>query len=453
MLNNKKGNFILTVLLAGGFIGSLSQSLLTSALPAIMKEFSISATVGQWLTTSYILVLGIITSTTAYLINKYDIKRLFFTALSLFLCGCIISIYASSFIILLLARVLQACGAGVLLPLAQVVALRIYPIEKHGKAMGLIGIVVGAAPAIGPTLSGLIVDYFGWRYIFIFLIIASVIVFFCAFFIKTNTGEKIGGKLEILSVILYGVGFCSLMLGVTYREIYGWFSYFTVIPVIIGIVCLWIFVVRQLKIDEPLLQIRILTNSRFAVSTVLIMVTYIAMMSGTLMVPIYVQSVMGLSAVTSGAVLFPGAALLTFFSPVTGFLFDKYGVRIITFLGMILLAVGTGAFSFFKIGTSLMLITIMYAVRLVGVSFLIMPLQAYGVSKLETKNLPHATAIINSLRQISGALGSSILVAIMSATSESSSAVDIRGINVSYAIQTTIIVIVFISTLHTIKNN
>lgn len=436
VLESKKNNLTLVGLLVGGFIGSLSQSMLTSALPSIMKEFSISATLGQYLTTIYILVLGVVTSITAYLINKYDVKRLFISALSLFFFGCVISYFAPTFTILLLSRVIQACGAGVLLPLSQVMALKIFPPEKHGAAMGLIGIVVGTAPAIGPTLSGLIVDSFGWRNIFLVLMIASLVVIISAFRMKANPEEKISDKLDIISIIFYSAGFSGLMLGINNQEAYGWTSLLTILPLIIGSLSLLTFIYRQLNIDKPLLKIRILKNKEFTVATILIIVTYITMMSGTMMVPIYTQTVMGLSAAISGTILLPGASLIAFFSPVTGHLFDKLGARVISLFGMLLLIIGNGAFAFFKVDTSITLITLMYAIRMAGVSFLLMPLQAYGVSKLKEDDLSHATAIINSFRQISGALGSSILVAIMTATSVSSKTVDIRGINYSFGIGT-----------------
>lgn len=449
--NDRKNNFVLITLLVGGFIGTLSQSMLTSALPSIMKEFDISATLGQWLTTIYVLVLGIVTSATAYLINKYDITKLFISALLLFLGGCGISLVAPSFMVLLFSRVIQACGAAVLLPLSQVMALKIFPVEKHGMAMGLIGIVVGASPALGPTLSGLIVDSYGWRYIFVILMIAAVMVIISAMFMKTNKEEKIKGNLDALSIIFYGTGFCGLMIAITNQEIYGWVSLFTIVPFIVGFICIFIFVLRQLKLPEPLLKIKLLRNKRLAISVSLIIVTYIAMMSGTMMLPIYIQSVMGLSAAVSGAVLLPGASIIAFLSPVTGHLFDKYGFKVISLLGMTLLVIGNGAFSFFKIDSSIALVTALYAIRLTGISFLMTPLQAYGVSELEKIDLSHATAIINSFRQISGALGSAILVAIMSAASANNKVTDIRGINFSFGVETIFLIIAMIIVMFYLK--
>lgn len=452
-LDKNKSRVLLVGLLAGGFIGSLSQNMLTSALPSIMREFGVKATLGQWLTTIYILVLGLVTSVTAYLINKYEVKKLFISSLSIFLMGSIISYFAPNFTVLLFSRVIQACGAGVLLPLSQVMVLKIYPVEKHGAAMGIIGIVVGTAPAIGPTLSGLIVDYFGWRYIFLFLIAAALIVISSSIFMKLKTGEKFDGKLDIPSVILYGAGFTGLMLGVTNQDAYGWIDLHTLIPFVVGFICIYSFVYRQIKLPNPLLKIKILRNTRFALGTILIIVTYIVSMSGTIMVPIYIQSVMGLSAATSGIVLLPGASLIAILSPITGHLYDKIGARKISFIGMLLLTIGNGAFTFFRTDTNIVLITAMYTIRMAGIAFLLMPLQAYGLSGLEKIDYSHGTAIINSFRQISGALGSAILVAIMTATSAKGEVVDIRGINISFGVETIFIILAMILAMIFIKED
>lgn len=204
----------------------MSQNLLTSALPSIMSEFAVSATIGQLLTTIYILSLGIVASTTAYLINRFNTKNLFISAMLLFLVGCVISIFAPTFTILLLSRMLQTCGAGILMPLTQVFALKKFPAGKHGRAMGIVGLVIGFAPTIGPTLSGVLVDYFGWKSIFYLLTAISLIVIIAAAFELIDMDEKNNGKMDFFSAVIYGIGFCSFMLGVTNQETYGWIHFY-----------------------------------------------------------------------------------------------------------------------------------------------------------------------------------------------------------------------------------
>lgn len=451
-LNPKKRSIGLTVMLIGTFISSLSISLLSSALPSIMREFSVSATIGQWLSTVYILVLGIVTATSAFLINRFNSKHLFVSGILLFLIGCTISIFAPNFTVLILSRVIQACGAGILMPVTQVVILKTYPVSQHGKAMGIIGLVIGVAPAIGPTLSGLIVDLSGWKSIFYLLAVISVIVVILSVLLLNGIDGKRGGSIELTSLVLYGIGFCSLMIGVTNRERYGWTSLSTLGPLAAGIVCLYLFAVRQFRVPLPLLQLHILKDRGFAVSSILIMITYISMMSGTMRVPIYIQSVRGLSALTSGAVLLPGSALLVVFNPMTGYLYDRFGARLISIFGMIFLGAGSGAFALAGIETPLFVVTAMYAMRMVGIAFLLMPLSAYGLRNLNGEQMAHGNAIVNSLRQMAGALGSSILVAFMGAASATKAVTDIRGINVSFAIEAGLVMLGLLITLIFIRN-
>ncbi len=439
-ISNRQRNMMLAVMMVGGFFSALSQSMLTAALPVVMDEFIITATLGQWLTTSYIMVLGIVTSMTAYLINRCHTQKLFISAMLLFLAGSLISLKAPSFGILLFARVMQAAGAGILLPLIQVIGFQTIPEENRGRAMGLMGLVIAFAPAIGPTISGVIVDFSGWRSIFALLSFSSVIIIAAALFFVFDVGEKIASKMDILSALAYGLAFSGIMLGVTNRENYGWFDPYTLGPAFLGLLLLVFFVRRQLSQKDPLLELRIFSNYKFAAAAVLNMISYLIMMSGTILVPIYIQTVRGLPALTSGLVLLPGSLLLALFSPVSGYLLDRYGPRMTTISGMILMAISAVSFSFFTVSTPIWIVTTLYAIRMVGVAAILMPLTAYGIGVLEKKYVAHGTAVVTSLRQMTGALGSAILVAIMSTASAGQISADIAGINATFAAQALVII-------------
>lgn len=450
-LTKRKMYIILSVMMVGAFSGSLSQSLLTSALPAIMLDFQISATLGQWLTTVYIMVLGIATSTTAYLINRFTTRRLFITAMTLFFTGCMISIFAPFFAILILSRILQAFGAGIMMPLIQVTALNSFPPEEHGRAMGLVGFVVAFGPAIGPTLSGLVVDAFGWRSIFYILGVVSFLVIIAAYFNIVNVGENHRCKMDFISATVYGLGFSALMLGVTYQELRGFLDFQTIISFATGFFLLYIFVKRQLGKQEPLLRLDLFKSFTFSITTILNVITYWCMMSGTIMVPIYIQSVKGLPALTSGLVLLPGSLLLAVLSPVTGYLLDKYNARFVSLIGMFLLMIGASSFAFFTIDTGIYIASFFYGLRMIGVAFLLMPLTAYGIGTLNKESVPHGTAIVISVRQMIGALGASILVAIMAAVSSNPQVIDMQGVNAAFGTQGLIVFFGLIATIKYIK--
>lgn len=445
-------NLVLIILLTAGFMGSLGQSLLTSALPNIMSDFSINATTGQWLTTIYIVILGLVTCVSAFIINRYNTKHVFMGALGLFIIGCVLAFFAPNFNVLLISRIIQATGTGILYPLSQVVILYYFPLEDHGKAFGYMGLVVGAGPAFGPTFSGFIVDFFDWRAIFSILSVLAIILFIIGSVELKNIKEKYPVKMDFLSVIMYGLGFTLIMYGVTNAVNIGLGNLLSLPPIIIGVVFLLIFSYRQLHASIPLLKLELFKCNVFAASTIVVCLSYILMMSGTLLVPLYIQSARGLSAIISGLILLPGSILHALVNPKAGQFQDDYGARTSSLLGFVFIIFGTLPFVFFNMTSNLVLITIVYCFRMVGLSFLITPLQAYGVDPFPRSDYSHGTAILNSLRQITGALGTNILVAIVTFFSLNGN-VDCFGINISFLIQVVLMLFALVIILKYIHNN
>lgn len=449
---------IVGVMLIGSFMSSLGQTLMTAALPSIMKDFSISADVGQWLTTVYLLVVGVMIPVTAYLINTITTRKLFIGAIALFGIGCFINLVSINFPMLLIGRALQAAGGGILMPLLQVVILYLYPVEKRGAAMGMLGIVVGFAPAIGPTLSGWLVDNFGWHSIFYVLVPIVIINIILALMFLKNVGEIIKSKLDILSVILSSLGFGGLLIGFTNLGHYGIGNYVCFVPLIVSIGSLILFTLRQFKLDSPLLELRVFKDKFFLISTILTIVAYASMMSATIIIPIYVQSIRGFSAMHSGVLLFPGAMAMVVLSPLTGRFLDSYGPRILCIAGMGLLGIGTFAYSFLGANTSLVYVSVMYFLRLSGISMMLMPLTVWGVKTLEEKYIPHATAINNTLRQVAGAIGTAIFVSLMTTATINSKSLgeqmaSIHGIDVSFFAASILALVGFLMAIVFVKDS
>ena len=445
-------NIIVAILITGAFFASLSQSLLTSALPSIINEFSISASVGQWLTSAYILTIGIVCTFTAYLINKYDTKRLFLGSMFIFFFGCVLSYAAPNFIVLLISRIIQAFGTGVLLTLLQVVMLYIYPKEEQGKSLSFLGLVVGFAPGIGPTLSGIMVDYSGWRSIFLLLIIVTFIVMVLAYFFLENVGEKYTVKMDFPSAFIIGLGIICLMLGITNLTTNGLDLLTVILPVIFGFLMVLYFIHRQLHLEIPLLNVRVFKNRKFFLVNIIIYIAFLCWMSGYLLVPLYIQSAMGFSATISGLVMLPANLCYASLSPTGGKFYDNYGGKITAILGCTLLLIGTLPFMFFNDNSNLIIISFFYILRLIGLVFAIMPLFAFAVSDLPRKDYTHGNAIINANRQILGALGTTILVAFVTMSSTVGS-VSVKGINEGFTIQVILITIALLISIFLIKNN
>ena len=437
---------VLTVMMAGTTAACISQSMMIAALPTIMVQYGVDATLGQLLTTSYIFMLGLISAMTAFLVRRVNTKTLFIIAMICFVVGCAAALVAPNYPLLLASRLLQAGGAGICLPLIQVVALSVYPKSQYGRAMGLVGVIIGFAPAIGPALSGFMIDWWGWHSVFVALgsIAAAVVVL--SFFTLSDVVDHEGDheRFDVVSGLLYTAGFCCVMGGVTVAESGGGLI-LSLALLAAGAGALVVFSVRQLRIESPLLKLSCFRSRTFAVATVLVLVAQMAFMAGAIMVPLFVQDVQGRGAAVSGLTILPGALLLGLLNPVTGRLLDRHGPRPLVIAGSAVLVVGTLAFVMCDADTPEWAITVLYGIRTAGVACLMMPMTAYGCAALPLEDLAQGTAIITSFRQIFGALTSSGLIAVMAAVSDSPIGVDAFGFGVSFEVQAAIIVMGFVA--------
>ncbi len=429
---------VLAIMLVGTFVAAASQSMLASSLPAIMADFGIDATLGQMLTTFDVFTIGIIAALSASLIARYNTRYLFLGALVLFLAGCMAAYFAPSYWTLLGSRILQAIAAGVLLPLNQVVALAIYPKDKSGRALGLVGLVFGAAPVIAPTLSGIITDTLGWRDIFLLLALIALLALIGGAIAVRDMGRHEKMSFDRLGALMYSAGLVLFMLGMTGLEEFSFSHPADTALIIAGVVMLVVFTVRQLKVKDPYLKLSLFKRHRFALGMILLLLAQVAMMSSALQVPLYIQEVHGLTAIDSGLMLLPGALCLPILNPFTGRLYDRVGARPMGMVGFSLLFLGTVPFIFFSSDTTPWLISLMYMARMAGVAFTLMPMTAFCLSDLSKDENPQGTAIMNSFRQIAGSLGSSGMIGITTAFSvnaEATAGVSMAGFSISFGVQ------------------
>jgi len=260
---------IVALLLAGAFISILNQTLMITAIPPIMEEMGITANTGQWLTTVFMLVNGIMIPVSAFLLERFTTRQLFVTAMSIFAIGTLISGIAPNFSFLLVGRVIQSAGAGVMLPLMQTVFLLIFPVHKRGSAMGLIGLVISFAPALGPAISGWVTEHYSWRVLFFIILPIAIVDIIIAFFALKNVTELKKPKLDIPSVILSSFGFGGLLYGFTSAGNNGWGASLTIISLTVGVVSLFMFILRQLRLQHPMLEFRVFTYSLFPLAVVI----------------------------------------------------------------------------------------------------------------------------------------------------------------------------------------
>lgn len=405
---------LVIVLLVGNFCTTLNQTILSTAFPTLMESFKVSASTVQWLTTGFMLVNGIMIPISAYLFNKFRTKPLYMTAMLIFLAGTLLCYTAQSFPMLLVGRLVQAVAVGVSIPMVQTIMLSIFPPEKRGTAMGLAGIVVGLAPAIGPTLSGWIIDRFSWRDLFGMILPIVLIVLVLAAFFMRDVLENEDQKLDILSVVLSTLGFGGLLYGFSSVGNDGWGSMTVIGSLIVGAILTALFVWRQLRMEEPFLDVTVFKTWRFTLSTFLGSTVFMMMIGVEMVLPMYIQNIRGQDAFHSGLILLPGALMVGVMMPITGRLFDKYGIRRLAISGLFIATCGTLPLMFLTRDIPMFFLTVIYAIRMVGIAMVMMPVTTAGMNALPNNKISHGTAVNNTFRQIMGSVGTAILVSVLS---------------------------------------
>ncbi|WP_087973463.1 DHA2 family efflux MFS transporter permease subunit [Oceanobacillus rekensis] len=425
---------IMIVLISGAFVAILNQTLLGTALPHIMNDLNLDANTVQWLQSAFMLVNGIMIPVTAFLIGTFTTRSLFLTAMGLFTVGTLVCAVAPGFPVLLSGRVLQAAGAGIIMPLMQTILMLIFPIEKRGTAMGMFGLVIAFAPAIGPSLSGYIVENFPWRTLFFMILPIAIIDIIVAYFILKNVTKRTFPKLDVLSIILSTLGFGGLLYGFSVAGSAGWTSEQVIISMIVGLLTLAWFILRQFKLEQPILEFRVFKYKIFTITTVLGMVTFMVMIGAAVVLPLFMQTMLGFSALESGLALLAGAVLQGIMNPITGRLFDKYGARYLAIIGLSLMVVTTFMFGFLTPDTSFMYISMVHAFRMMGVAMVMMPVTTAGLNVLPNHLIAHGTAVNNTLRQVSGAIGTALPITIMTTATIPNEGVQgmIHGVNISF---------------------
>jgi len=405
--------FMLIILFFGAFVSFLNNSLLNVALPTIMVDLNVDYSTVQWLATGYMLVSGILVPVSAFLVTRFTNRSLFITSMSIFTLGTILSAAAPNFGFLLAGRMIQAAGSSVMGPLLMNIMLVSFPREKRGAAMGLFGLVMITAPAIGPTLSGYIVQYYTWRLLFEMIVPFAVLSLILAIWKLRNVMPTRQAHMDYLSVLLSAIGFGGLLYGFSTVSRTSWSDNTVIITTVVGAIGLILFTWRQLTMEKPILDLRVYRHPMFTLASIISVVVSAAMFSGMILTPAYVQNVRGITPLDSGLLMLPGAIIMGIMSPITGKLFDKFGARILAVIGLTITTVATYFMSEFQIDTPYTHIMMVYMLRMFGMSMVMMPIMTNGLNQLPTRLNPHGTALNNTIQQVAGSLGTAIFVSIM----------------------------------------
>ena len=455
---SRKQIIMLAVLVFGTFVTVLNQTVVAPALPSVMAEMSVDASTAQWLTTGFTLVNAIMIPITAFLTDRFTTKRLFLVSMAIFTAGSALAGWGPSFAVLLLGRLVQAAGAGILMPLVMIVLMWTFPVDKRGTAMGLFGIVIAFGPAIGPTVAGVIIDRYTWHDMFYIITVLSAVVVLIGAFVLEKGGETNKDvSLDVPSVVLSSFGFGGLLYGLSTIGSYG-LRADAIAGTLVGVVALVFFFRRQLKMEHPMLQVRVLANRKFLIATIIGMLVQGALLAAGILVPIYLQSLMGYSATVSGLVLLPGAIIMGAMGPIAGRLFDKHGPRVLALVGMGVLTLTTFCFAFLGTETGLITLTVLYTVRLFSLSLVNMPITTWGMNALDNELVNHGTSVNNTFRQVAGSLGTAIIVSASTIATNASARVmtptqaSIFGIDVAFALAGALCLVGFVMVVALVKN-
>lgn len=414
-LRSKGGSYTLfAIVVLATSIGGLTQTVMNSMLTGVQADFGVEASVGQWLTTIYMLTMGITVPVMTYLSQKISVRNIVYLALGFFAAGAAVDLVAPSFIVLVAGRVLQGVAAGITIPLVQAVAMTRFPRERVGTMMGISGIAMGFAPNIGPLIGGVLMDTWGWRSFFaLFLVIVAVLAVANFLLVAKEDNPARPASLDVASFALSTVGFGGLLLGFSNAASMDVTSAFVWAPLLVGALVLAAFVLRQRKVDHPLISMRIFEAASYRASFVAQNLLNACFMGITLVVPLYVHDVLGLTAVAAGLVFIPATVNALFLNPLAGVLVDKVGARPVALVAGALLVTGSVAMSFVGEGTPLWLLTLMQTVRGAGVSLLIGPLITYGLMDLPREIAMDGSAFFSTVRQACASLGTAGMVLVI----------------------------------------
>jgi DHA2 family lincomycin resistance protein-like MFS transporter len=412
------------VLLVAAFVVILNETIMNVALPRLMVVLDVSANTVQWLSTAFLLTMAVVIPLTGFLLQRFTTRFVFVLAMSLFSLGTLIAAVAPGFLPLLIGRIVQASGTAVMMPLLMTTILRLVPTHSRGAVLGTVSTVISVAPALGPTVSGIILQALTWRFMFILVLPIALVAMVIGARLLEKGGDVRRSSIDVLSVLLAAVGFGGFVYGVSVAgEAPGAFGRPEVLaPIVIGGVSLIAFVVRQLRLqrtDNPLLDLRVFRFPMFSLSVGLFMIAMMALFGTLILLPMYLQNVRGFDSLQTGLFLLPGGVLMGVAAPFVGRLFDRHGPVPLTTIGASLIALILWRFSTIGADTSVPLLLAMHLLLSSGMAMLFTPLMTTGMNPLPRRLYSHGSAVMSTLQQVGGAIGVALLVTVMTSRAAS----------------------------------
>jgi DHA2 family lincomycin resistance protein-like MFS transporter len=417
---------VIAALLVATFVVILNETIMNVALQRLMVDLGVDAPTVQWLSTGFMLTMAVVIPTTGFILQILSTRAVFLLAMGLFTAGTTLAAVAPGFGVLLLARIVQAGGTAIMLPLLMTTILTLVPIGKRGAVMGNVSIAISVAPAMGPTVSGLILEHFSWRFMFVFVLPVALAALAIGAKYLTNVGRKEPARLDIPSVFLSVPAFGGVVYGLSrIGGGGGGPGAVAVVALVIGAACLTVFVLRQLRLQKaaaPLLDLRAFTFRMFTVSVLLMVVGMMALFGAVILLPLYLQEIRGLGSLETGLVLLPGGLAMGLLGPVIGRIFDKVGPLPLTVSGSVLMVLSLWQFSMLDAGTPVWWIVTVHVGLSFGLALMFTPAFTTGLNPLPPHLYSHGSAIMSTSQQVAGAAGTALLVSIFAVVSVASDA-------------------------------
>lgn len=427
-----KENRVIWLLLAAAFVAILNETTMGVAIPHLIGDLGITAVAAQWLTTAFMLTMAVVIPTTGFLLRRFTTRAMFGTAMGLFSAGTLIALVAPGFEMLLVGRVVQASGTAIMMPLLMTTLMTVVPPHLRGRMMGRVSVVISLAPAIGPTMAGVILDNLTWRWIFAIVLPISVVALIIGVRWIHNLGERSHAPIDIPSVILSALGFGGIVFGLSQIGGHGTdvaaaetATVTLVVALAIGVTTLGFFLWRQValqKKDDALLDLRIFRSGNFSLSVAHFAVMSLAFFGTLTALPLYLQNTLGLSASVSGLVVLPGALAMGLLGPIIGRIYDRWGTRVLLLPGTIVVLAILWSFTMLTESTPVWMLVVTQTLLSVGLAMSFTPLFTASLGSLEPRFYSYGSATVSTVQQVAGAAGIALLISVMSSVSAAASA-------------------------------
>jgi DHA2 family lincomycin resistance protein-like MFS transporter len=409
---------IVAVLVFSGFIATFNETILNVALSSLMVEMNVTAGTVQWLITAYMIVVAVLVPVTAFLMETFETKRLFLGAMTILLVGTVAAAFSGTFALLLTSRILQAAGTGMLIPIMMNTVLVVTPPQNRGSVMGACGAALTLGPALGPTVAGIVLRSFTWHALFIILIPIIILAMVLGSIYLVNASTVTKPKVDFISIILSSIGFGGFIYGISgISEQHGNIKIVAVIA-IIGIISLILFCKRQMSLKQPMLNLRAFKYPVFTIGTLLVMISMMTVFTLAVMLPMFLEGAIKTTTFIAAMSLLPATLLSGVATPIAGKIYDKIGGKVLLPVGFAAILVPLFMLSRSNVDTSVMAVIVLFIVVDIGIALTMSPSQTIALSSLPKEYYTHGVAIVNTLQQLSAAIGSSLFIGIMSASQQ-----------------------------------